>query len=182
MPLGWNINLWISVVNVRFVKITGGWCLWNLETLMWLKISPVRESQMCMKIEFELEYPWKLFLLGHWYWKYKFFHSNPLFSSSPGFLAILHLPSGDENIFVDYPPLSYIKSCVLACSYLSKLWSKSWKTCKMSWFQQYCQILPVFELLFHILLRWDQKWSSYLQSTCQDTTFDVWQRVVDSLM
>ena len=47
--------------------------------------------------------------------KYKFFHSNPLFSSSPGFLTVLHLPSGVENFFVDKPPLSYIKSCVLAC-------------------------------------------------------------------
>ena len=81
----------------------------------WFRHTFNRESQMCMKIEFKLEYPWKLFLLGHWYWKHKFFHSNPLFSSSPGFLAILHLPSGDENFFVDYPPLSYIKSCVLAC-------------------------------------------------------------------
>ena len=53
----------------------------------------IRMSQICIKIEFENEYPWKLFLLGHWYWKYKFFHSNPLFSSSPGFLTVLHLPS-----------------------------------------------------------------------------------------
>ena len=75
----------------------------------------VKVSQICIKIEFENEYPWKLFLLGHWYRKYKFFHSNPLFSSSPGFLTVLHLPSGDEKFFVDNPPLSYIKSCVLAC-------------------------------------------------------------------
>ena len=61
------------------------------------------------------EYPWNLFLLGHWYWKYKFFHSNPLFSSSTGFLTVLHLPSGVENFFIDNPSLSYIKNCVLAC-------------------------------------------------------------------
>ena len=75
----------------------------------------IRVSHKSTFFEIRNEYPWKLFLLGHWYWKYKFFHSNPLFSSSPGFLTVLHLPSGVENFFVDNPPLSYIKSCVLAC-------------------------------------------------------------------
>ena len=59
--------------------------------------SPVRECQICIKIEFKDEYPWKLFLLGHWYWKYKFFHSNPLFSGvfifKFNFDANLALPS-----------------------------------------------------------------------------------------
>ena len=74
-----------------------------------------REYQICIKIKLENEYPWKLFLFGHWYWKYKFFHSNPLISSSPGFVTALHLPSGVEFFFVNNPPLSYIKSCILAC-------------------------------------------------------------------
>ena len=59
-------------------------------------------TRVCQKstfFEIKDEYPWKLFLLGHWYWKYKFFHSNPLFSSSPGFLTVLHLPSGVENFW-----------------------------------------------------------------------------------
>ena len=70
--------------------------------------------KICMLKELEFVKP-NPCLLGHWYRKYKFFHSNPLFSSSPGFLTVLHLPSGDEKIFVDNPPLSYIKSCVLTC-------------------------------------------------------------------
>ena len=91
----------------------------TLETLfIYCQEVQATDSRVCQKstfFEIKNEYPWKLFLLGHWYRKYKFFHSNPLFSSSPGFLTVLHLPSGDEKIFVDNPPLSYIKSCVLTC-------------------------------------------------------------------
>ena len=126
--------------------------------LLWV----IRVCQKSTFFEIKDEYPWKLFLLGHWYWKYKFFHSNPLFSSSPGFLTVLHLPSGDENFFVDNPPChtSKVASWHVDCRYdlhfwcyLGKILSKSWKTCKKLWFEQKYQISPVFGLLLNILPR-----------------------------
>ena len=60
-------------------------------------------------------------------------------------------------------------------SSLSKIWLKVSKTGENSCYLQYCPFLPLFETLSQILLREGNKWSSYLQCTCQDATFDVWK-------
>ena len=72
-------------------------------------------SQICIKSEFQNEPPSKLFSIGPLWSVYKAFFENPMFSPSSGFLIVLHPPSRDDFFFVNYPPLSYIKSCVLAC-------------------------------------------------------------------
>ena len=137
--------------------------LWNNDD-MWEKISTLstRGCQKSTFFEIGLEYPWKLFLLGHWYRKYKFFQSNPLFSSSPGFLIVLHLPSGDEIFFVDNPPChtSKVASWHVDCryelqfwSYLSKILSKSPKTGKIWHYCSNPNFSHVFQLLLNILPR-----------------------------
>ena len=59
---------------------------------------------------------------------------------------------------------------------LCKIWLEVSKSSK-KW--QYCrkhEISQVFEtLISQILIREDNKWSSYQQCTCQDATFDIWQ-------
>ena len=62
-----------------------------------------------------------LWLLGPLWSLYKGFFKIPLFSSSSVFLMVLNIPSGVENSNVKNPPLSYIKSCVLACTL--KIWT-----------------------------------------------------------
>ena len=122
----------------------------------------IRECQICIKIEFEDEYPWKLFLLGHWYWKYKFFHSNPLFTSSRGFLTVLHLPSGVENFLLSNPPCHTLKVAFwhVDCryelhfwSYLGKILSKSPKTGEIWHYCSNHHFSHVFKLLLNILPR-----------------------------
>ena len=101
-------------------------------------------------------------------------------------LIFAWLPDDSQSTFwswkIQNPPLSYIKSCVLHVlwgyelhlwSSVSKIWPKVSKTCDISRFLQFCQILPLFETLSQILLREGHKWSSYTQ--CQDATFDAWQ-------
>ena len=95
-------SLYLFLTSLQFK-----WSSWILEKISFLKtykifLLPTKYSYFLLKVflirvyqkstffEIKDEYPWKLFLLGHWYWIYKFFHSNPLFSSSPGFLTVLH--------------------------------------------------------------------------------------------
>ena len=97
-------------------------------------------------------------LLGPLWSVYKGCFKIPLFSTSSVFLMVLNPPSGVENSIVK-----------------NMNWLNVSKTCNILCFLQYCQFLPLFETLSQILLREGNKWSSYLQCTCQDATFDVWQ-------
>ena len=90
-----------------------------------------------------------LCLLGPLWMVCKGFFKIPLFSSSSVFLMVLNPPFGVEKSNMKNPPLPYIK--------------------------RKHEISQVFETLSQILLREGNKWSSYLQCTCQDATFDVWQ-------
>ena len=114
---------------------------------------------------------------------YAFWVKIPLFSSSSVFLIVPNPPSGDGKFLLSTPPpchTSKVASWHVDWRYelhlwscLSKIWPKVSKTCDISCFLQFCQILPLFETLSQILLREGHKWSSYPQ--CQDATFDAWQ-------
>ena len=109
----WNKLKSIKVVKSRDMKMDGlkgwWWGHWN-----WRELA-IRVSQICIKSEFQNEPLSKMFSIGPLRSVYKAFIKNTMFSPSSGFLIVLHPPSGDDYFFVDYPPLSYIKSCVLAC-------------------------------------------------------------------
>ena len=77
-------------------------------------ISKTRHNHFCMTFDL-------LCLLGPLWCVYKGFFKIPLFSSGFVFLMILNPPSGDRKFCVEYPPLSYIKSCVLIC--ILRIWT-----------------------------------------------------------
>ena len=62
-----------------------------------------------------------LCLLGPLWSVYKGFFKIPLFSSSSVFLMVLNPPSGVENLNVKNSPMSYIKSCILTCTF--RIWT-----------------------------------------------------------
>ena len=91
----------------------------------------------------------------------KNFFRNPMFSLSPGFLTILHLPYGVGRKNFENPP--YIKSCVLKCRL--EIWTlflilPKQKFEKSSNDCQSCrkhEFLHVIELLIKILQKVDGK-------------------------
>ena len=70
--------------------------------------------------------------------------------------------------------MCHTSKVALTCTLRSKIWLKVSKTCDISCFLQYCQFLATFETLSQRLKEGDKQ-SSYLQCTCQDTTFNVGQ-------
>ena len=125
-------------------KMTIGWFIWAI-------INSV--SQICIKSEFQNEPPSNLFSIGPLWSVYKAFFENPMFSPSSGFLIVLHPPSGDVLRWTPPCHTSKVASWHVDWGYkphflssLSKILNYSWKTCKMSSFVQYSQILPVLGL------------------------------------
>ena len=107
----------------------------------------------------------------------KFHHLTPVLSSWMSSIYLVELKLRTPTCHtskVVFRHVDYWYELHLLWS-LSKIWLKVSKSVKNWQYYRKQQFSPVFETLSQILLRDHHKWSSYQQSTCQDTTFDVWQ-------
>ena len=141
----------------------------------------IRDYHFCITFDFEDEsyicyafwVPYEVYIKDF----SKFHHLTPVLSSWISSIYLVELKLRTPTCHT-----SKVASWHVECWYelhllwsLSKIWLKVSKSVKNGQYYRKHQFSLVFETLSQILLRDHHKWSSYQQSTCQDTTFDVWQ-------